>query len=145
MPGLSTIILEQPHLSTDTILKYAITYFFFDIHYPSVIYILQLDLTVILSTDPSGPDYPAGVWISLTCQTYGGSGTYAYRWRVYCSSTGSLISESEPGTSNTFRVKSTPPVCSDKIECVVEDGETLSAASAMLTISPVVGKMWFLV
>ena len=142
MSGLSTIILEQPHLPTDPLLKYAITYFFFSIYYPLVI--LQLDLTVILSTDPSGPDYPAGVWISLTCQTYGGSGTYAYRWRVYCSSTGALISESEPGTSNTFRVKSTPPVCSDKIECVVEDGETLSAASTTLTISPVVGKMWFI-
>lgn len=98
---------------------------------------------MILSADPSGPKYPAAVWISLTCHAYGGSGTYAYRWRVYCSSTGALISESEPGTSNTFRVKSTSPVCADKIECVAEDGETLSASSATLTVSPVIGKICY--
>ena len=68
---------------------------------------------------------------------------YSYRWKIYCSSTGALVSESELTSLNTFSVKSTPSICSDKIDCVVEDGEAQSVSSASFNISSVIGMFLF--
>ena len=68
---------------------------------------------------------------------------YSYRWKVYCSSTGALVSESELTSMNTFSVKSTPLICLHKIECVIEDGESQSVSSASFKISSVVGMFKF--
>ena len=47
--------------------------------------------------------------------------------------------ESAADSSNSFRLKSTPPVCFDMVECVVEDTVLPLAGSASLTITSVVG------
>ena len=90
-------------------------------------------------TSPSGPDYLAATYITIFCNTSGGSGLYTYTWRVYCSSTGILMYESVFDSSDSLRVKSTPSLCFDMVECVVRDTALPLAGSASLIITSVVG------
>ena len=90
-------------------------------------------------TSPSGPDYQAATYITVFCNALGGSDLYTYTWRVYCSVTGILVFESAADSSDSFQLKSTPPVCFDMVECVVEDTVLPLAGSASLTITSIVG------
>ena len=76
------------------------------------------------------------------CSAKSGSGLYEYKWKVYCASTGVLISESVLGTQNTYNIKSTPALCSDRIECVVEDIVYPLTGSKSSTISLVTGECY---
>jgi hypothetical protein len=98
-----------------------------------------VDLTVSLTSNPSGPLYQAAIWITFQCSATSGSGLYRYKWRVYCSSTGALVFESVVGSEVTFRIKSTPSVCYDKVECVAEDTVLPLTGSGSETISSVTG------
>ena len=96
-------------------------------------------LPVDIYTSPSGPDYQAATYITIFCNASGGSDLYTYTWRVFCSATGILMHESVPDSSNSFRLKSTPAMCFDMVECIVEDIVLPLAGSASLTITSVVG------
>jgi len=97
------------------------------------------DLNVNVSSTPPGPSFPAASWITFYCHASNGSGLYSYLWKVYCSATGSVVHESVRSTSNSFSLKSTPPVCSDILECIVEDQVLPATGSAFATITTVVG------
>ncbi len=99
----------------------------------------MLDLEVSLSTTPPGPNYLAATWITFQCSATVGSGLYRYKWKVYCASTGVLMFESTAGSENSFRIKSTPPVCYNKVECVVEDTVLSLTGSASISITSVRG------
>ena len=90
-------------------------------------------------SSPSGPTYQAATWISFQCSATSGSGIYRYKWRVYCSSTDVLIFESTAGLETSFRIKSTPSVCYDRVECVAEDTVLPLSGSASATITSVTG------
>ena len=55
---------------------------------------------------------------------------------MYCSSTGVLIFESTAGLETSFRIKSTPSVCYDRVECVAEDTVLPLSGSASAAIIP---------
>ena len=90
-------------------------------------------------SSPSGPVYEAATWITLQCSATSGSGLYSYKWRVSCASTGALVYESNLGSSTTFRIKSTPTVCYDQVECIAEDRVLSLTGTDTLTISSVSG------
>lgn len=62
------------------------------------------------------------------------------RWKVYCSVTGMLMFESAAGPESSFRIKSTPPVCYDRVECVAEDTVLPLCGSDSVSIASVTGK-----
>ncbi len=139
MSQLSKNCLEQYSLFIGTNYWYAAM----DTNYSSSCNNLDLnilELSVGLTSTPSGPNYPAATWITFQCQATHGSGIYRYKWRVYCASTGVLIFESIAGIETSFRMKSTPSVCYDRIECVAEDTVLPLAGSASETITSVTGK-----
>ena len=112
----------------------------------NVFYALTLPLTgvtVSITTVPSGPEFPAAVWIDFTCNAVGVSfpDVLNYRWTVSCNATGSIVSVTE-GNTNTIRVRSTPLVCSDVIECIVEDPVFQLAGSNSTMVTSVVGEFW---
>lgn len=47
--------------------------------------------------------------------------------------------ESAAGTSTTFRIKSTPTICYDKVECVTEDRVLALTGTGSVTVSSVSG------
>jgi len=98
-----------------------------------------VELTVTLISSPSGPTYQAATWITLECSATSGSGLYSYKWKVSCASTGVLVYESNLGASTTFRIKSTPTVCYDKVECIAEDRVLSLTGTGTMTISSVSG------
>lgn len=96
---------------------------------------MSLELVVSLTSSPSGPSYQAAVWITFQCSATSGSGIYQYKWRVYCDSTGLVIFESMAGQETSFRIKSTPSVCYDRVECVAEDTVLPLTGSTSTTIT----------
>ncbi len=96
----------------------------------------SVGLDVSLTSIPSGSNYQAGIWIIFQCLATSGSGIYRYKWS---SATGVLIFESTAGLETSFRIKSTPSVCYDRVECVAEDTVLPLSGSASITISPVIG------
>ena len=100
-----------------------------------------LELPVSLSSNPSGPSYQAATWIAFQCLATSGSGLYRYTWRVYCSSTGTLVFESLSGSETSFRIKSTPSVCYNKVECVAEDTVLPLTGTSSVTINSVTGTL----
>ena len=98
------------------------------------------DLVVTITSSPSGSSYQAGTWISFQCSAARGSELYTYKWRVSCDATGVILFESSPGQETTFRVKSTPSSCYDRIECVAEDMVLPLTGFASTTISSVTGE-----
>lgn len=94
---------------------------------------------VTLTSSPSGPSYQAGTWISFQCSAARGSELYTYKWRVSCDATGVIIFESSPGQETTFRIKSTPSSCYDRVECVAEDVVLPLTGFASVTITSVAG------
>ena len=92
-----------------------------------------------LKTTPAGPVYPAASWITFHCNASSGSGLYSYQWKVYCSSTGLLVYSSDFSSSNTFEVKSTPSLCYDEVECVVEDKVLPAIGASLLTVNSITG------
>ena len=99
-----------------------------------------IELNVNLTSSPSGPVYQAATWISFQCQASSGSGLYSYRWKVYCSSTGVQVFESSRGSDASFRIKSTPSTCFNKVECIAEDRVLPLSGSASVPISSVTGE-----
>ena len=100
----------------------------------------HVELTVSLTPSPSGPTYKAATWISFQCQASGGSGVYRYKWKVYCTSTDVKVFESGYSSDATFRIKSTPSTCYNKVECVAEDRALPISGSASFAISTVTGE-----
>ena len=98
-------------------------------------------LEVSISTNPTGPNFPAAIFIEFTCEARGISfrDVINYRWTVSCSVTGSVVSVTE-GNSDTFRVHSTPLVCADMVECIVEDPIFQMTGSDLFIITSVVGE-----
>ena len=94
---------------------------------------------VSLTSSPTGPTYQAATWITFQCSATSGSGVYRYKWRVYCSSSDVVVFESLAGLETSFRIKSTPSVCYDKVECVAEDAVLPLSGSASTTITSVTG------
>lgn len=47
--------------------------------------------------------------------------------------------ESTVGSQNSFRVKSTPPVCYDRVECVAEDTVLPLTGSDSVSVTSVTG------
>ena len=47
--------------------------------------------------------------------------------------------ESAAGSDNSFRIKSTPPVCYDRVECVAEDTVLPLSGSGTVSITSVTG------
>lgn len=101
----------------------------------------SIDLTVSLTSTPSGPTYQAATWVTFLCSASGGSGLYGYKWRVHCASTGVVIYESLAGPANSFRIKSTPSLCYDRVECVAEDTVLPLTGSTFATITSVTGTL----
>lgn len=97
------------------------------------------ELIVILTSTPSGSAYQAASWILFKCSATSGSGLYKYKWKIYCASTNVLISESALGIDTTFRIKSTPTLCSDRIECIAEDTVFPLTGSKSVIVSSVTG------
>lgn len=104
-----------------------------------MVIIIVLDVT--LHSSPSGPTYQTATWITFQCSATGGSDLYKFKWRVYCSSSGVLMYESLAGSDTTFRVKSTPPSCYDRVECVAEDTVLSLSGSYSITITSVRGEL----
>ena len=100
-----------------------------------------LDLDVSITSSPSGPTYPASSWIEFQCHVTSGSGVYSYKWRIYCSSTNTLIEESIAGPQTIFRMKSTPSTCTNQVECVAEDMVLPLSGSISLSIVTVTGRV----
>jgi len=103
------------------------------------------EIAVTISTTPLGPSFPAATWINFQCNASNGSGLYSYQWRVYCSVTGLLVYESELGSINSFRVKTTPPICYDKVVCVAEDTVLPASGTASITVTSVSGRSYGMV
>lgn len=102
---------------------------------------VSIELDVSLTSSPSGPSYQAGVWITFQCSAASGSGIYQYRWRVYCDSTDVVIFESISGQDTSFRIKSTPSVCYNRVECAAEDTVLPLTGSSSVAITSVTGKL----
>ena len=51
--------------------------------------------------------------------------------------TGLLVYESELGSINSFRVKTTPPICYDKVVCVAEDTVLPASGTSSITVTSV--------
>ena len=66
---------------------------------------------------------------------------YQYKWRVSCAATGVVVFESAAGQDTSFRVKSTPTVCYDRVECIAEDTVLPLTGTSSVTISSVTGKL----
>ena len=101
-------------------------------------FVSELDVSV--TSTPSGPSYQAATWISFQCRATSGSGVYSYKWKVYCSSTGVQIFESRSGSDASFRIKSTPSMCFNKVECIAEDMVLPLSGSASVSITSVTGR-----
>lgn len=114
--------------------------FFKCVMYMSVCTIICLELDVSITSTPYGPSYQAATWISFQCQASSGSGLYSFKWKVYCGATGVQMFESRPGSNTTFRIKSTPSVCFNKVECIAEDRVLPLSGSASVSITSVTGK-----
>ena len=99
-----------------------------------------VELNINLTSNPVGPTYQAATWISFQCQATGGSGLYSYRWKVYCNSTDVQVFESSRGSGTSFRIKSTPSTCFNKVECIAEDRVLPISGSVSIPISSVTGK-----
>ena len=56
--------------------------------------------------------------------------------------TGLLVYESEFGSVNYFRVKTTPPICYDRIVCVAEDMVLPASGTASITVTSVSGRSY---
>ena len=131
--------MEQSPILPDSNIWYVCSILLYSVQYDiTLIFCAELDVSV--SSTPSGPSYQAATWISFQCQATSGSGLYSYRWKVYCSATGVQIFESRPGSDTTFRVKSTPSVCFNMVECIAEDRVLPLSGSASVSITSVTGK-----
>lgn len=62
---------------------------------------------------------------------------------MYCDATDVVIFASTAGSDTSFRIKSTPSVCYDRVECVAEDMVLPLTGSSSTTIASVTG--WFIV
>ena len=103
--------------------------------------IFPIELVVSLTSSPPGPSYQAATWITFQCSARSGSGIYRYQWKVYCRATGILVFSSTAGLETSFRIKSTPPLCYDQVECVAEDTVLPFTGSASSSITSVTGKL----